>query len=94
MGRGHSDFSERPPITIGAKKRSGTHGSPNLGQKTIPNNSQQKNKRTCKIVDFAVPVDHKIKLKECEKKDRELKKTVELEGDNYTNCNWYVWNSN
>ena len=34
-------------------------------------------KRTCKIVDFAVPTDHRIKLKECEKKDkylRELKK--------------------
>ena len=37
-------------------------------------------KRTCKIVDFAVPADHRIKLKECEKKDtyldlaRELKK--------------------
>ena len=38
-----------------------------------------KKKRTCKIVDIAVPADHKIKLKECEKKDkyldpRELKK--------------------
>ena len=41
---------------------------------------KQKKKRSCKIVDFAVPVDHRIKLKECEKKDtyldlaRELKK--------------------
>ena len=26
--------------------------------------------RTCKIVDFAVPADHRIKLKECEKKDK------------------------
>ena len=39
-----------------------------------------KKKRTCKIVDFAVPADNRIKLKECEKKDeyidlaRELKK--------------------
>ena len=39
-----------------------------------------KKKRTSKIVDFAVPADHKIKLKECEKKykyldlSRELKK--------------------
>ena len=40
--------------------------SPNLGQKTRPNdNQQQKNK--CKIVDFAVPADRRIKLKECEK---------------------------
>ena len=59
-----------------------------------------KKERTCKIVDFAVPADHRIKLKECEKKDKyldlawELKKTVEHAGDNYTNCNWCVWNSN
>ena len=39
-----------------------------------------KKKRTCKVVDIAVPADHRIKLKECEKKDnyldlgRELKK--------------------
>ena len=26
-------------------------------------------KRTCKIVDFAVPANQRIKLKECEKKD-------------------------
>ena len=43
-----------------------------------------KKKRTCKIVDFAVPADHKIKLKECEKKDkyidlaRELKKLWDM----------------
>ena len=41
---------------------------------------KKKKKRICKIVDFAVPADHRIKLKECEKKDkyvdlaRELKK--------------------
>ena len=41
-----------------------------------------KKKRTYKIVDSAVPVDHRIKLKECEKKDkyidlaRELKKRL------------------
>ena len=28
-----------------------------------------KKKRTCKIVDFAVPADHRINLKESEKKD-------------------------
>ena len=27
------------------------------------------NKKTCKIVDFAVPAEQRIKLKECEKKD-------------------------
>ena len=44
-------------------------GSPNLGQKTRPNHYQQK-KRICKIVDFVVPADYRIKLKECEKKDK------------------------
>ena len=40
-----------------------------------------KKKRTCKIVDFAVPANYRIKLKESEKKDKyhdfakELKKT-------------------
>ena len=62
-------------------------------------NNNKKKERTCKIVDFAVPADHRTKLKECEKKDkylvfaRGLKKTVEHAGDNYTNCNWCVWNS-
>ena len=54
-----------------------THGSPNLGQKTRPYNNQQK-KRISKIVDFAVSTDHRIKLKECEKKDKYLDLTREL----------------
>ena len=37
-----------------------------------------KKKRTCKIVDFAVPADHRIKLKECEKKDKYLDLVREL----------------
>ena len=66
----------------------------------IINNSKKKKKKKKKIVDFAVPADHRIKLKECEKKDkyldlaRELKKTMEHEGDNYTNCDWCFWYSN
>ena len=35
-------------------------------------------KRTCKIVDFAVPADHRIKLKQCEKKDKYLDLAREL----------------
>ena len=71
------------------------NGSPNLGQKThliIIN----KKKRTCRIVDFAVPADYRIKLKENEKKDKYqdlAKKTVEHEGDYYTNCDWCFWYS-
>ena len=53
------------------------HVSPNPGQKTRPYNNQQK-KRTCKIVDFAVPADHRINLKECEKKDKYLDLAREL----------------
>ena len=34
-------------------------------------------KRIFKIVDFAVPADHRIKLKECEKRDN-LAKELEL----------------
>ena len=60
------------------------------------NNDQQKKKRErmCKFMDFAVPADHRIKLKECEKKDkyldlaRELKKKMKHEGDNYTDRDW------
>ena len=29
-------------------------------------------KRNCKILDFAVPANHRIKLKECKKKDKYL----------------------
>ena len=37
-----------------------------------------KRKRTCKIVDFAVPADHGLKWKESEKKDKYLDLTREL----------------
>ena len=39
-----------------------TKGSPNLGQTTSPYNN--KKKRSCRIVDFAVPADPWVKLKE------------------------------
>ena len=63
-------------------------------------NKKKKKKKICKIVDFAFPADHRIKLKECEKRDkyldlaRELKKTMEHEGDNYTDCDWCFWHGN
>ena len=37
-----------------------------------------KKMRICKFVDFAVLADHKIKLKECEKKDKYLNLAREL----------------
>ena len=67
-----------------------THGSPNLGQKTRPNNNQQQKKRNCKIVDFAVPADHRIKLKECEKKNKYLDLAWELK-KNYGTRRWQLY---
>ena len=55
-----------------------SHGSPNLDQTTRPYNNQQKKKRICKIVNFTVPAHHRIKLKECEKKDKYLDLAREL----------------
>ena len=57
-----------------------TNGSPNLDQKTTPYNNQQKKtkQKNRKIVDFAVPADHRIKLKECEKRDKYLDLAREL----------------
>ena len=66
----------------------------------ITKKKKKKEKKTCKIVDFVVTADHRIKLKEREKRDkyldfaRELKKTMEHESDNYTNCDWCFWHGN
>ena len=57
-------------------------------------NKKKKKKENLQNFRFAVPADHRIKLKECEKRDKyldlakELKKTMEQEVDNYTNCDW------
>ena len=55
-----------------------THKSPNPSQETRLQNNQQKKKRICKIVDFAVLADHRINLKESEKKDKYLDLAREL----------------
>ena len=55
---------------------------------------KKKKKRTCWIMDYAVPADHRVKLKESEKRDKyldlasELNKTMENENDGDTDCNW------
>ena len=57
-----------------------------------------KKKRTCHLVDFAVSADHTERIKEREKIDKyldqtkELKNTMEHNGDDDTNCNLYSWN--
>ena len=55
---------------------------------------KRKKQRTCKIVDFTVPADHRVKLKESEKKDKYLDLTRELkkhESDFYTYKSWCSW---
>ena len=75
-----------------------SNGSPNLSQTTSPYNNQQKN-RTGRIVDFAVQAGHRVKLKKYEKKYKyldlawELKKTLDHQSDDYTNCDWCFWYS-
>ena len=77
-----------------------TNRTPNLGQKTRPDNDQEKKKKiNSKIVNFAVPTDHRIKLKESEKDKyvvlaRELKKTMEHDCDNYTKHDRIFWYGN
>ncbi len=44
----------------------------------VNNKKQKKKERICKIVDFAVTADNRIKLKECEKKDKYLDLAREL----------------
>ena len=49
-----------------------------------------KKKRICKIINFAVPADHRIKLKECEKKDKYLDFARELK-KNYGTWKWRLY---
>ena len=55
---------------------------------------KKKKKRTCRIVDYAVPADHRGKLKESEKRDknldlaREFKKPKTMEHERDGDTNW------
>ena len=55
-----------------------TNGSARRPGLIIINKQKKKRKKICKIVDFAVPADHRIKLKECEKRDKYLDLAREL----------------
>ena len=44
-------------------------------------------KRTCRIVEFAIPADHRVKLKESEKRDKYLDLARELK-KNYGTLKW------
>ena len=53
-----------------------------------------KKKRTCKIVDFAIPADHRIKLKECEKKEEYFETCCHSNSNERPLANADVKNSN
>ena len=70
----------------------------------IINKKKKKKKRICRIVNLAVQVDYRVKLKEIEKKDKypdfawelekkKQKQIVEHESDGHTNCRWCSWYS-
>ena len=68
------------------------------GQPDVVNNNNNKKRENLRIVDSVVPTEHRVKLKESEKRDkyqeltRELKKqTTEHEGDGDTSCNRCTW---
>ena len=68
-------------------------------EKTRLRDNQQKKKRTCRIMDFAVPADHRGKMKESKQRDknvylaREQKQTMEHEGDSLSICGWCTWDN-
>ena len=77
-------------INKSKKKKKKKKNQTNKQNKTKQTKKKQKEKGP---VEFAVSADHRVKLKESEKRDnyldlaRELKKTMEHESDGDTNCN-------
>ena len=63
-------------ISVFSKGFWNTNGSPNPSWKNIPNDN--KNKGTNHVVDFVIPVDHKIKIEETEKEYKYLDRASEL----------------
>ena len=55
-----------------------------------------KKERTCHLVELAIPEDHRMKIKESEKRDldlaRKLRKLWNMMGGSDTNCNWCIQN--
>ena len=72
----HSDSSERPPFNEGLKSSQGIIIIIIIIIR--PDLVINKQKRTCRIPIFSVPADHWVKLKECEKKHKNLDLAREL----------------
>ena len=58
--------------------------------------SINKNKKTCQLADFAIPIGYRIKIKKWN--DRQIlgscqraEKAVEHKGESNTNCGWCPW---
>ena len=74
-----------------------TSRSPNSSREPRPCDQRKKKERTCRIVDFSVSADHRVKIKGNENRDkyvdlaRELK-SMKHEGDGNTNYIWCAWN--
>ena len=86
---------------LGNKRTSGDHPNYTIiktGQKSLVNFGVKNCHNNNNNDDFAEPTDHRVKLKESEKKDKYLPQlclgigeTREHESDNYTNCNCCSW---
>ena len=64
----------------------------------IANKKEKKKNCNCWIVDFTVSEDHKVKIKESEKRNKFLdlareKQTMEREGVGDSSCGWCTWNN-
>ena len=77
-----------------------TSRSPDPSQVTRPSDNwkrKRKKKQTSCIVDFVVPLAHRVKIKENKKRYKfgpcwKTKKTGERGDDGDTTCNWNTWN--
>ena len=74
------DFEIQMDLLISARRSNLINNNNNNKKKK---KKKKKKQRTCLIVEFSVPADHRIKLKECEKRDKHLELARELnkEGD-------------
>ena len=71
----HSLSCEKPSTNVGLKN---SQMIKDWNNNNSNNNNNQQKKRICKNVDFTVLADHRIKLKECEKKAKDLDVAREL----------------
>ena len=60
----------------------------------------KKKKRTCRQVDFAIPADHRVKIKESKNREKYLdlarelkKKATKHESDSDINWTWCAWDN-